>query len=197
VRRNKFFVFTGLDGSGTTTLAERLSKTDRGSLLMHTPTPPFQGARPLVDTIVYGESISAHYLFYLASVVHASEKIRTHLTVGNVYCVRYLIDTVVSHRVMGLDVDLAYQTDVYSIIEPDISFFVSVSEETRQRRLASRGKSELDTLLDEEPRRMKFLREFERYGHHLSTISNDKDDPEQAVQAIRAKIESLACVSTS
>ena len=106
--KGKLIVITGLDGSGTTTLARNLHELDKGSHLLRTPDFPFDQGRELIDSLVREKSQPAHYLYYLSSVIHASARIEEMLKTGNVYCVRYLIDTVVSHRVAGLDVDMIY-----------------------------------------------------------------------------------------
>ena len=133
--QGKLVVITGLDGSGTTTLAQKLHDLDKGSHLLRTPDYPFELVRKHIDGIVRMESQPAHYLYYLSSVVHASTRIKEMLKSGNVYCVRYLIDTVVSHRVAGLDIDIEYEGGFYNVQKPDLTIFISVNEDIRQKRI--------------------------------------------------------------
>lgn len=154
-----FIVITGLDGSGTSTVARELNKIDNGSVLLKTPSIEFSG-RDRIDTEVRETSQLAHYLFYLSSVIYMSDKIKKSYDYKNknVYCVRYLIDTIVSHQVAGLDVDLDYSS--YSILKPDLTIFVSLDESVREQRISERGKSTLDKLLDDSKTRNSFLERF-------------------------------------
>jgi thymidylate kinase len=169
---SKLIVITGLDGSGTSSLAEQLSHKDPDSHLMRTPSFPFDTCRELIDEQVRCESQAAHYLFYLSSVVFASTQIEVLLKTGNVYCVRYLIDTVVSHRVAGLNVDLNYENDFYSIRRPDLTLFLGIDEEIRQNRITSRGKGLLDKILDDNSIRQNFLEEFNRFSDQFIVVDN-------------------------
>ena len=178
----KFIVITGLDGSGTSSLAEQLCKHDPRGVVFKTPDGPFGEARLLFDSEVRERSQSAHYLFYLASVAYASERIKEQLKTHNVYCVRYLIDTVVSHRVAGMNVDLKYQGMGYDIQKPDATLFINIDESVRQRRITVRGKSDLDKVLDNHDTRGRFLTEFQRFADHYHVVDNSTNDLQDAVQ---------------
>jgi thymidylate kinase len=157
-----FIVITGLDGSGTSTVAELLHEMDEGSILTRTPSAEYSN-REHIDGSVREISQKAHYLYYLSSVLYISDKIKKENTYKekNVYCVRYLIDTVVSHRVAGLDVDLDY--DTYDILKPDLTIFVKLDEVLRQKRITERGKSKLDKVLDNEKKREEFNKNFDYF----------------------------------
>ncbi len=172
----KLVVITGLDGTGTSSLAERLCAMDPNGVTFRTPSAVFSKVRPDIDDIVREESQAAHYLFYLAAVVHAGVELKEKLKHHNVYCTRYLIDTVVSHRVNGVPAELEYETALYSIPRPTITLLVEVRERERQRRLDGRGRSALDRLLDEEDYRTSFLREFERFSDQFKRIDNTSND---------------------
>ena len=64
--KGKLIVITGLDGSGTTTLARNLHELDKGSHLLRTPDFPFDQGRELIDSLVREKSQPAHYLYYLS-----------------------------------------------------------------------------------------------------------------------------------
>lgn len=181
----KLIVITGLDGSGTSSLAAELSARDPGSHLFRTPNSPFDACREIIDEQVRDKSQAAHYLFYLSSVVFASTQIEEMLKTGNVYCVRYLIDTVISHRAAGLNVDLTYEGEFYSVKKPDLTIMIGISEQVRQERISARagGKGFLDKLLDDDERRARFNQEFERLADHYVTIENDGSTLEVALTA--------------
>ena len=180
-----FVVITGLDGSGTSSVAEFLHRLDKGSKIFRTPSEPFDIYKDSINQHIRLISPEAHYLFYLSSVVFASKNIEVALAENiNVYCVRYLIDTVVSHRVAGLPVELEYRTELYNICRPDLSFFIDVNEDVRQERITRRGKGFLDKFLDDTETRLAFLREFSRLSHHFITISNTGRSIESVAQEI-------------
>lgn len=168
-----FIVITGLDGSGTSSVAEKLHEMDSGSELLKTPSKEF--VRELIDTDVYPISSMAHYLFYLSSTVYMSDYIKKTFNYSskNIYCVRYLIDTVVSHRVAGLQVDLDYGK--YSILKPDMTIFVHLDEKIRQDRITKRGKSDLDKVLDDDRKREKFLTEYKKLLDNFHIFDNGGD----------------------
>ena len=177
----KLIVVTGLDGSGTSSLAEELSKRDPFGVLFKTPGGPFGEVRDFFDGEMRNESPSAHYLYYLASVALASDRIKTQLKTHNVYCVRYLIDTVISHRVAGLDVELAYDGMGYSIQKPHATLFINIDESVRQNRITTRGKSDLDRVLDDDVTRGRFMAEFNRYSDQFYKVENSTNDLQDAV----------------
>ena len=169
-------VVTGLDGSGTSSVAERLSIKDEGSYLFKTPSLEFSD-RDKIDTIIRKESSVAHMLYYLSSTVYMSDYIKNNCDYinNNVYVVRYLIDTVVSNRVAGIPIDLDYNIYGNKLIIPDLTLFVGLDEQVRQYRISNRGKSVLDKVLDDDSTRGKFLREFDRLLIPESTIYVDNN----------------------
>lgn len=174
-------VITGLDGSGTSTIAEKLHKMDEGSYLLHTPSEVYRD-RSSIDRGVRDISPKAHYLYYLSSVVYMSDYIKRNIDYQNhnVYCVRYLIDTIVSHRVSGLDVDLDYKQ--YDILEPEITIFVKLDENIRQERITDRGKSELDKVLDDKHIRDRFLQEFSSFSEKMILFDNGEQNIDDKVR---------------
>ena len=178
----KLTVITGLDGSGTSSVAEALCRRDPNGMLFKTPGPAFDQSRHLLDGDVRVQSPAAHYLFYLSSVVHASSRIEESLKTRNVYCVRYLIDTVVSHRVAGLDVELQYEGGYYTIKEPDVTLFITIDEEVRQDRISRRGKSDLDKVLDDSVQRARFLEEFARYSDQYHLVDNSSNEVDSSMR---------------
>lgn len=173
-----FIVITGLDGSGTSTIAKKLHEVDEGSYLFHTPSEIYAD-REEIDLKVRKISQMAHYLYYLSSVSYMSDYIKKNIDYknNNIYCVRYLIDTVVSHRVAGLDVDLDYEK--YNILKPDMTIFVSLDETIRQERISKRGKSLLDKILDTDTVRNAFLREFSNLAQESIVFDNGTENVEE------------------
>ena len=182
-----FIVITGLDGSGTSSVAELLHSMDKNSIITRTPSFEYSN-REQVDNSVREVSQMAHYLYYLSSVVYESDKIKRegNYKENNVYCVRYLIDTVVSHSVAGLDVKLNYET--YDILKPDLTIFVKLNEETRQKRITERGKSILDKVLDDSKKREEFNRKFDYFlsleNGPIIVFNNNSTDIQKSVKEL-------------
>ena len=108
---------------------------------------------------------------------------------NDVYCVRYLIDTVVSNRVGGVDVDLNYNIYGNELLQPDITIFVSLDEKIRQTRITNRGKSTLDKVLDDDKTRNEFLEQFKKLLPE-DTIFVDNSLPlEENIETIYLEIE--------
>ena len=171
-------VITGLDGSGTSSVAKKLHELDKGSYLLKTPMPEYKD-RENIDEAIHNSSPIAHMMYYLSADVYASDYIKQNCDYKNhnVYLVRYLIDTVVSSRAAGIPMELDYNIYGNELLKPDLTLFVSVDEETRQRRLLERGKDSLDEVLDDEERRGRFLTEFHNLLDPKRTIfvTNDKE----------------------
>ena len=182
-----FIVITGLDGSGTSSVAELLHSMDKNSIITRTPSFEYSN-REQVDNSVREVSQMAHYLYYLSSVVYESDKIKRegNYKESNVYCVRYLIDTVVSHSVAGLDVKLNYET--YEILKPDLTIFVKLNEEIRQKRITERGKSILDKVLDDSKKREQFNKKFDYFlsleNGPIIVFNNNSTDIQKSVKEL-------------
>ena len=187
-----FIVITGLDGSGTSSIAEGLAKIDKNSSLLKTPSKEYSG-REIIDSTVRKDSILAHFLYYLSSTSYMSDYIKNNLDYknSNVYCVRYLIDTVVSNVVAGIDVELDYNIYGKELLKPDLTIFVELDEKIRQERISKRGKSELDKVLDDENKRMMFLKQFNKLLDKSSTIyvKNDKSDISITVEKLYEQVK--------
>ncbi len=171
-------VITGLDGSGTSSIAQKLNELDQGSYLLRTPSPEYAD-RKMVDTYVRQESSVGHMLYYLSSNVYMSDYIKKHIDLRekDVFLVRYLVDTVVSNRVAGIPIDLDYNIYGNELLEPDLTIFVMVDEKERQKRILSRGMDALDHVLDDESKRIKFLMEYNQLLDPAKTIVvNNSDD---------------------
>ncbi|MBR0289232.1 MAG: AAA family ATPase [Selenomonadaceae bacterium] len=176
-----FIVITGLDGSGASTVAKKLHELDEGSILLKTPSAEFSD-RESIDRQVRTVSPYAHYLYYLSANVYISDYIRKNFDYKavNVYCVRYLIDTTVSHRVAGLEVQMDYET--HNLLKPDLTIFVKTDEEIRQQRIIRRGKSVLDKVLDDDETRAKFLAEFKNCLQYYQTFDNTPENIDENIK---------------
>lgn len=178
-----FIVITGLDGSGTTSVATGLNEIDKNSLLFGCPSKKEYTGRKEMDESVSKVSPMAHMLYYISANAYMSDYIKkkTDYKNSNVYCVRYLIDTVVSNRVAGLNLDLDYNIFSANLLKPDLTLFVYTNEAVRSQRIENRGKDKLDTVLDDSEKRQAFLDEFQRLLDPKTTIFVDNSKDLQSV----------------
>lgn len=104
--------------------------------------------------------------------------VEKRLARGNVYCVRYLLDTVVYHRAMGLPIDLEYETPLYRIRRPDLTFLLTIFDERiRQRRLHDRHCiTPGDLIVNDRSLREAILAEYARFADQLIPIDNSQRD---------------------
>lgn len=187
----KLIVITGLDGSGTSTIADQLHFEDAGSSLLKSPPYPFSSNRHDIDEKLFHQSPTAHYLYYLASNVHLTEVINQKMAENdqNIYCIRHFIDTVVSHRSKGVDVKYEYETDLYTIRKPDYIFYLDVEEGERQLRLDARGRGFLDDQLNDEALRQRFLEEFNALDGEFIRIQTTNRELVEIITEIQSYIK--------
>ena len=84
-------VITGLDGSGTSSIARKLHEMDKGSYLLRTPSPSYKD-RAKMDKLLHDSSPVAHMMYYLSSDIYASDVIKNNIDYKNhnVYLVRFI-----------------------------------------------------------------------------------------------------------
>ena len=188
-----FIVITGLDGTGTSSIAEGLHEIDSGSTLVRTPSPEYCD-RQTIDETIRTTSPLAHCLYYLSSVVFMSDKIQKSYDYKNknVYCVRYLIDTVVSNSTAGINIDYNYNIFGKEILSPDLTIFVYCDEQIRQSRIQKRGKDCLDNVLDDDKKRQAFISKFDTLLEPNKTIFvNNNAKLEDVVESCYLQIQNF------
>lgn len=135
---NQFIVFEGVDGSGKTTQAKQLAD-DIGAEYVKTPGEDFRAIRRYIDQEAPPE---ARLLFYLSSVVDASNRIRGVLAERSVVCDRYIWSTLIPHSAYynqpleGLEASLKSAID--GLVQPDQTFLLQVNEVEQLQRLGIR-----------------------------------------------------------
>ena len=148
VKRGKFIVVEGLDGTGKTTFALSLAR-EMGATFLRTPPSELVRSRPLLDATLGNDPVSRK-LFYASCVAFVSANVRRLVEDGNDAVVdRYWLSTCVYASLGHVDVDLQ-QVEIV-LEEPDTTFFLDLSEEERRRRLWKRGRTaaDLESIKDE------------------------------------------------
>lgn len=183
----KFIVLTGLDGSGTSSVAEELLKRDPDSILYKSLPPLYSEHREEIDKATKYNSPTAHLYYYLSANCYLSDQIKKTKSDNpdaNIYCVRYFIDTVVSQRASGLEIAYEYTQGHLDLIKPDYIFYLDVDESERQRRLDNRGKGFLDLTLDNNDFRDGFLEEFNKLEREYIKINTTNRSFDEIVSEI-------------
>jgi dTMP kinase len=178
----KFIVLEGIDGAGKSTVSRELALAI-GAKLYRTPPPGFSSTRRTIDE---NAQLLSRFLFYLSSVVYASEAIQVLLQKRHVVCDRYLVTTVAYHRAMGLK--LNWDIEELNLVKPDFTFFLELADEReRQRRLRERKRyTSTDAILDDEIVRNKLLREYRKYP--MNSIDTSRLTVEGVVRTIRDQV---------
>lgn len=194
----KFIVLTGLDGSGTSSIAEKLLEKDTGALFYKSLPKLYSEKREEIDIATKYDSPTAHLHYYLSANCYLSDLIKKDILKypqSNIYCVRYFIDTVVSQRASGIDIEYEYQQGFLDLIKPDFIFYLDVDESERQRRLDNRGKGFLDLTLDKDDFRNRFLDEFKNLENEyirINTTNRSIDDIAQEILDFVNMVEVLS-----
>ncbi len=136
-----FIAVEGLDGSGKSTLTEHLARS-LGAELHTTPNAQLRSLRPdILEGLA--DSPVARQAFYLATVAHASDHIRRSLQRGrSVVLDRYLLSTMVYAAQRGEFLRWPALEDW--LLPPDLTVFLDLPLQVRERRLAQRGLSAAD-----------------------------------------------------
>lgn len=136
-----FVVFEGVDGAGKSEVsklvAEKLS-----AIHLESPTTPFSSIRNHVDKKL---SDKGRFYFYMASNFDLSEKILITLRSKSIICARYFHSTVIGYASrQNIDIESVYNSinvTKEDLINPDLTIFLNVNEDTQRRRINSRGLS--------------------------------------------------------
>ncbi len=147
-KQSLFLVVEGLDGAGTTTIANRLAEALRARdlqvCLTAEPTDGPLGAllRAHVKGNLNLEEQIAALVFTGDRADHLGQVIRPALRRGEwVVCDRYLLSTLAYQGAAGVPRD-AILAASSGFDVPDVTFVLDVPEEVRAQRLASRTQSE-------------------------------------------------------
>lgn len=174
---NRFIVVEGISGSGKTKISKMLAQQLHARYYA-TPSGLFRRVRQEADSTL---SLEARFLFYLASITHASSEISQILEEQTVVCDKYVWSTVCYHRVYGLDVELP---TIVPYIHPKHVFLLRCNEETRLQRLQRRERVDDNVQmygLRQEIERRCFAEFQQRIP---DVIDNSQEGPQDTVDRI-------------
>ena len=145
-RQPYFIVLEGLDGVGTTTIAERLSQALKArDLRVRLTAEPSDGPfgrllRRHVRSEVTLDPTSAALVFTADRADHLGSQIRPALERGRwVVCDRYLLSTLAYQGAEGVDPEAVLAaSDGFDV--PDVTFFLDAPDDVRAQRMSGRGR---------------------------------------------------------
>lgn len=142
-----FIVFEGIDGSGKTTLCDRVRKElERlGKSVVVTQEPTHDEIGTLIRSgAVKGISPLAESLLFVADRAVHTERIRKLVEEGNiVICDRYFASTVAYQSAplngVSVNIDWLLEINMPVILTPNITFLLDLDVEKSMRRVINRG----------------------------------------------------------
>jgi dTMP kinase len=145
-RQPYFIVLEGLDGVGTTTIAERLSQALQGrDLRVRSTAEPTDGPfgrllRQHVQQVLTLDATSAALVFTADRAAHLGSEIRPALERGRwVVCDRYLLSTLAYQGAEGVDPETVLAASAGFDV-PDVTFFLDAPDDVRAERMSGRGR---------------------------------------------------------
>lgn len=182
--KHRFVVLEGFDGSGKSSVGQRLAEAI-GGVYLRTPPVEWDAHREVFDRA--GVSVEARYLFYLSGVVVASERIREMIHRCDVVCDRFVLSTNAYHKCLGMRLPTWIKS--IALIKPDATFFLEVPEVERRQRVAGRN---LTSRFDEWLERVEIRSRIRQYmkAHGAEFITN-AGDMERTVAALIERLSKL------
>ncbi|MFO8074023.1 MAG: deoxynucleoside kinase [Polyangia bacterium] len=136
-----FIVIEGLDGTGKTTLGEKLA-SQLDAKYLKTPPDEIADIRNRLEDVLGSDPVSRQ-LFYASCVAAISSRVKEIVASGSDVVVdRYWMTTCVYAPLYGEPVDL--RNLEMRLVVPDVTFFLDVDEQERVRRLTVRGRTSAD-----------------------------------------------------
>lgn len=131
-----FIVIEGLDGTGKSTLAVKLSER-LGAICLKTPPDEFNKVRKTIDK-TYDQCGIAAQLFYSSTVAYISYKVKNYLDLKQSVVVdRYWLSTCIYAECRNNSIDLSIIET--KIIKPDLTVWLDLDEKERKQRIKQRG----------------------------------------------------------
>ena len=200
IKKNNFFVFEGIDGSGKSTLISSIFKDAFITSCCIKTQEPFTEEYhnikiTIEEAIKKGDHTSAYLLFSMLRQIHIEKKIIPALDAKkNIISDRFIDSSIVYQ---GLYIDENFIKNIYHAIntkniEPDYTFYCKIAPSVALERIKKRGKHDiLDTIFE---KRLYCLsqRYDDLYKNRKNIIILDMEEPikllSEKVTAIIKKI---------
>ena len=187
--QNKLIVFEGIDGVGKTTLVnetEKIFNSMNLSVIVYESVEEKNAGFNLIKEFVKNKcSVEASLLFYLASSVEKSNKIKELLKTHNVICDRYVFSTISKHKALGFEIK-----NILNDIPVIITFLVKIDETLRLERIQMRKViSKSDKIKKESGSIPDLMEKYLSDFPHILLENNNKID--STILNIQKSLESI------
>jgi dTMP kinase len=137
-----FIVFEGVDGAGKSTISKHVADS-LGASHLESPINEFKKIRKFVEDNLCEKG---KLFYYLASNFELSSYIRTNRLIKPIVCARYFHSTMIGHasrqylNIEEFSKKLPVSSNEFEA--PDLTIFLSLSEDAQRARINARGASE-------------------------------------------------------
>ncbi|MCL1988268.1 MAG: dTMP kinase [Firmicutes bacterium] len=188
-QKGKFIAIEGIDGSGKTTLIQKLGEYFTENQLPHKitkqPTDKETGQliRKVLNGKVYLPEESIALLFAADRAVHIKEDILPKLEENvHVICDRYLYSSI-AYQGTALPIEVVFAYNQRFFIVPNLTIFIDTAPEECERRIAA---TRPNRDIYERPKhakiiRKKYLEAFELYSEIMPVSIIDGNQPTDTV----------------
>lgn len=133
MKRHKFIIVEGMDGTGKSTVVRQLAQVIGARAVSSVPTV-LDPLRPWVDA---SASLETRYAFYRFAVSSMADEVDRLLRHQPVVCDRWIYSTLAYHAALGLGVDEDEVGGLASM--PDHAFLLTAPSATRSTRINARS----------------------------------------------------------
>lgn len=183
--KGAFIVFEGIDGSGKTTICERLrdelERSGRKVILTQEPTHDEVGTF-IRNGTVRGISQKAEALLFVADRAIHTDRIREWVGEGNVViCDRYFASTVAYQSAPlngeSLDREWLMAMNAPVVMTPDATFLLDIDADAGMRRVTARGgRSKFEDAEFQRSVRRNYLGLAEQFGFTIIDADRAQDE---------------------
>lgn len=204
VKKGKFIVFEGTDGSGKSTQMKLLGKylEEKGETCRFTREPTDSEFGTLLHSCMTGEIDTDEHtiaaLFAADRLDHINNPkngMKVVLAQGHtVLCDRYYFSSFAYNGgFVPLDWVIALNTPAMQTLKPDLVIYIDVSPEESMKRVSRRGgeTERYETLERQLKIRAKYFEVFKRFPEQNVAIIKSEEDKYETQKNIRAAVDRL------
>ncbi len=200
MRKGKFIVFEGIDGSGKSTQMRQLGKylEERGEKCFYTHEPTESPFGELLRACMSGKIDADEHtiaaLFAADRLDHVQNPVygmRAMLEEGNVLCDRYYFSSFAYNGgVVPLDWVIELNRPAMELLRPDLVVFIDLDPEEGMRRISRRTERErYETIERQRLTRNKYLEVFEKFPENVAVIKSMPSREETQEEIRRVAME--------
>lgn len=161
-----FIVLEGVDGTGKTSICEKVAK-EIDAIVYRTPPFPFNRIRLEIDK---NTTPKTRFLFYLSGVLHASDEIKKIIKYSHVICDRYFYSTLSYHYVLDPSMKVL-DISTFNLLLPTFVFYLKASYVECIKRISQRDNKNMDDIINDRFNSKEFIlkvdKEFSNFNNMI------------------------------